>query len=65
MTEDKANTKHCPMIKGYCIGNDCMMWRWDSIIFDVDGTWIPMPKEWPSGHCGLSGIHNGDQAYGG
>jgi hypothetical protein len=62
LTEEEAKTKWCPHSDaprthrdGYCIGSECMAWRWDETTRTYDDTRTPKPDKFHKGHCGLAG----------
>ena len=61
MPEREAKNKRCPRPApfvldngGWCIGSNCMAWRWCETMVNGPDSYISEPG--PKGYCGLAGL---------
>jgi len=57
MTENESKDKLCPLMAcrpmSFCVGSNCMAWRWNEPMFNGEDSYVSEPG--PTGYCGLAG----------
>ena len=56
LTEEEAREKVCPMpVAPYCIGSQCMAWRWEMQPKNIQAhPAVQTPERTTRGYCGLA-----------